>query len=130
MASWWSMSFSRQCHPPEHLIGEARIGRSYTSQLGCCPSASCQKRLKSGPASGEDEYGYPVIWKVPVVEAAPQVTVAVAVPPLVLVPVIQFHCTRPEPSAVARPRPCDWLCLLLGRVTQVPPPSGHRLHSA
>jgi hypothetical protein len=35
--------------------------------------------------------------------------VAVAVPGLVRVPVSQFHCSRPEASAVLAPSPVDWL---------------------
>jgi hypothetical protein len=58
-----------------------------------------------------------VITKVPEAEVDPQVTVAVAVPLLVLLPVIQFHRTWPDASAVAGPRPDDWLSLPLGNVT-------------
>jgi hypothetical protein len=58
-----------------------------------------------------------VIWNVLAAEAAPQTTLAVAVPGFVDEPVRQVHCTRPVASAVAGPRPNDWLCLPLGSVT-------------
>jgi hypothetical protein len=59
-----------------------------------------------------------LIWNVTSDEPEPQVTVAVAVPGVVLEPVCQPHLTVPEPSAVAGPRPCDWLCAPLGNVTE------------
>ena len=57
------------------------------------------------------------------VERALHTTVALAVPGLVLVPVIQVQVTRPEALAVLVPSPLDPLCQPLGRVTD-------RLHLA
>lgn len=50
-------------------------------------------------------------------DEAPQVTVAVAVPGAVVVPVLQVHRTDPSGSDVAGPRPCERLWAPLGSVT-------------